>query len=191
MCRVTWRSWATTTSSSHPPLPSRSRQSAYRASSSGGRRRICCSQRQPAIPSTCTGESCSSRSSSCERRRSATRGEAPGASRRTERSVVRIISTAFVRRDEGAIGGPSAAHSFVCRDRALSDAADGDQGLGLRALGSTGLEVTPLCVGASALGNTLGPYRHGVALEDALATVRRAVEGPVNFLDTSNNYGDS
>jgi hypothetical protein len=64
-------------------------------------------------------------------------------------------------------------------------------GLGLRVLGSTGLKVTPLCVGASPLGNTPGGYRHDVALDDALATVRRTVEGPINFLDTGNNYGDS
>jgi D-threo-aldose 1-dehydrogenase len=73
----------------------------------------------------------------------------------------------------------------------VSGAAYGDQGLGLRVLGSTGLEVTPLCVGASPLGNTPGGYRHDVALEDALATVRRTMEGPINFLDTGNNYGDS
>jgi D-threo-aldose 1-dehydrogenase len=73
----------------------------------------------------------------------------------------------------------------------VSGAAYGDQGLGLRVLGSTGLKVTPLCVGASPLGNTPGGYRHDVALDDALATVRRTVEGPINFLDTGNNYGDS
>jgi D-threo-aldose 1-dehydrogenase len=60
-----------------------------------------------------------------------------------------------------------------------------------RVLGSTGLEVTPLCVGTSPLGNA-GPYGdHEVPLEDALATVRRALDSPINFLDTSNNYGDS
>jgi len=70
--------------------------------------------------------------------------------------------------------------------------ADGDHGLGLRSLGATGLEVTPLCVGTSPLGNTPGSSRrYHVALEDALATVRRTVDGPINFLDTGNNYGDS
>jgi len=64
-------------------------------------------------------------------------------------------------------------------------------GLDLRVLGSTGLEVTPLCVGASPLGNTPGAYRYEVSLEDALATVRRTLDGPINFLDTGNNYGDS
>ena len=35
-------------------------------------------------------------------------------------------------------------------------------GLGLRVLGSTGLEVTPLCVGTSPLGNTPLPYARDV-----------------------------
>ena len=48
----------------------------------------------------------------------------------------------------------------------------GAEGLPLRPLGRTGLEVTPLCVGTGPLGNT--PLEHGqfVPLEDALATVR-------------------
>ena len=40
-------------------------------------------------------------------------------------------------------------------------------------------------------GNTPLPYTQDVPLEDALATVRRVFEGPINFLDTSNNYGDA
>ena len=64
-------------------------------------------------------------------------------------------------------------------------------GLGLRVLGSTGLEVTPLCVGTSPLGNTPLPYARDVPEEDAVATVRRALAGPINFLDTGNNYGDA
>ena len=61
----------------------------------------------------------------------------------------------------------------------------------LRTLGRTALRVTPLCIGTSPLGNTPLPYEHEVALEDALATVRRAFAGPINFLDTGNNYGDA
>src|ERR671931_1778765 len=62
--------------------------------------------------------------------------------------------------------------------------------LELRTLGATGLQVTPLCVGTSPLGNT-GSYGYEVSLEDALATVRRVVESPINYLDTGNNYGDA
>jgi len=64
-------------------------------------------------------------------------------------------------------------------------------GLGLRVLGSTGLEVTPLCVGTSPLGNTPLPYSRDVPEDDAVATVRRAMASPINFLDTGNNYGDA
>jgi D-threo-aldose 1-dehydrogenase len=67
----------------------------------------------------------------------------------------------------------------------------GGEGLAFRTLGRTGLEVTPLCVGSAPLGNTPLVYQQAVPLEDALATVRRVFEGPINFLDTSNNYGDA
>ena len=61
----------------------------------------------------------------------------------------------------------------------------------LRVLGRTGLEVTPLCVGTSPLGNTTSSYAREVSLEDALATVRRVMDSPITFLDTGNNYGDA
>jgi D-threo-aldose 1-dehydrogenase len=67
----------------------------------------------------------------------------------------------------------------------------GGEGLAFRTLGRTGLRVTPLCVGSAPLGNTPLEYTQEVPLEDALATVRRVFEGPINFLDTSNNYGDA
>ena len=67
----------------------------------------------------------------------------------------------------------------------------GGEGLAFRTLGRTGLEVTPVCVGSAPLGNTPLPYAPDIPLEDALATVRRVFEGPLNFLDTSNNYGDA
>ena len=42
-----------------------------------------------------------------------------------------------------------------------------------------------------AAGQHAAPTPRQVSLEDALATVRRTLEGPINFLDTGNNYGDS
>jgi D-threo-aldose 1-dehydrogenase len=63
--------------------------------------------------------------------------------------------------------------------------------LDLRVLGKTGLRVTPLCVGTSPLGNTPLPYARDVPEEDAVATVNRAIDSPINFLDTGNNYGDA
>ena len=57
------------------------------------------------------------------------------------------------------------------------------------AIGDTGLAVTPLCFGTSGLGNM--PDTYGYAVDDARArdTLNAIFDGPVNFLDTSNNYG--
>ena len=59
----------------------------------------------------------------------------------------------------------------------------------LRPLGDTGLRVTPVCVGTSPLSSMPGLYGYQVASEAAVATIDKALDGPVNFLDTSNNYG--
>ncbi len=58
-----------------------------------------------------------------------------------------------------------------------------------RPLGSTGLQVTEICFGTSGLGNMPETYGYEVDEERALATIRAILDGPVNFLDTSNNYG--
>jgi D-threo-aldose 1-dehydrogenase len=62
--------------------------------------------------------------------------------------------------------------------------------LALRPLGRTGLQVTALCVGGSPLGNMSALYGYEVSTERALRTLRAVLAGPINFLDTSNNYGD-
>ncbi|WP_327635974.1 aldo/keto reductase [Kribbella sp. NBC_00482] len=59
----------------------------------------------------------------------------------------------------------------------------------LRPIGATGLQVTPICVGTSPLSNMPGLYGYEVAAEAATATITKALDGPINFLDTSNNYG--
>ncbi len=58
-----------------------------------------------------------------------------------------------------------------------------------RPIGNTGLAVTPLCFGASGLGNM--PDTYGYEVDDARArtTLQAIFDGPVNFLDTANNYG--
>jgi D-threo-aldose 1-dehydrogenase len=61
--------------------------------------------------------------------------------------------------------------------------------LALRPLGRTGLQVTALCVGGSPLGNMSALYGYEVSTERALRTLRAVLAGPINFLDTSNNYG--
>jgi D-threo-aldose 1-dehydrogenase len=59
----------------------------------------------------------------------------------------------------------------------------------LRELGATGLPVTPVCIGTSPLASMPGVYGYEVGAERAEATVEAVLDGPVNFLDTSNNYG--
>lgn len=58
-----------------------------------------------------------------------------------------------------------------------------------RPFGRTGLSVTPICIGTSPLASM--PDLYGYAVDDARAeaTVGAVFDGPVNFLDTSNNYG--
>ncbi len=54
-----------------------------------------------------------------------------------------------------------------------------------RILGQTGLELPILGFGASSLGQEFRP----VALDDALASVRAAIDNGLNFIDTSPFYG--
>ena len=59
----------------------------------------------------------------------------------------------------------------------------------IRTLGRTGLQVTELCVGTSAIGNMPKIYGYSVGEERALQTLRRVFQGQVTFVDTSNSYG--
>ncbi len=59
-----------------------------------------------------------------------------------------------------------------------------------RALGTTGLMVSPLCIGCAPLGNMPETFAYEVGEERALATVRAALAGPINFIDTAASYGD-
>ena len=58
-----------------------------------------------------------------------------------------------------------------------------------RRIGDTGLEVTELSFGTSALGNMPDTYGYEVAEERARETLRKVFAGPVNMLDSSRNYG--
>lgn len=62
--------------------------------------------------------------------------------------------------------------------------------LALRPLGSTGLQVTPVCIGTAPLGSMPETFDYDVPEERALATVRAFFSGPFNFLDTAASYGD-
>lgn len=59
-----------------------------------------------------------------------------------------------------------------------------------RPFGKTSLSVTPLCIGTSALGSFPAQYGYEVSTERAVATIRRVLQGPINFIDTSNEYGN-
>jgi D-threo-aldose 1-dehydrogenase len=63
-------------------------------------------------------------------------------------------------------------------------------GLGVRALGATGLRVTPLCVGGGPLGSMPENFGYDVSAERGIATARRVLDGPINFLDTAAGYSD-
>jgi D-threo-aldose 1-dehydrogenase len=51
--------------------------------------------------------------------------------------------------------------------------------------------VPPLCIGTSELSNWPGFYAHPPSEEEALATVRAILDGPIAFLDTASGYGES
>ena len=58
-----------------------------------------------------------------------------------------------------------------------------------RRLGRTGLTVTNIALGTSPLGSSPKLYGYAVDEEAALDTIRAFFSGPLNFADTSNNYG--
>ena len=62
--------------------------------------------------------------------------------------------------------------------------------LSRRPLGSTGLEVTSLCIGCAPLGNMPETFAYEVAEEQALATIRAIFARPITFVDTAASYGD-
>jgi len=61
--------------------------------------------------------------------------------------------------------------------------------MALRHIGSSDLQVTPLCVGTSALGSFPAQYGYEVDTKTAVATILEAFTSPINFIDTSNEYG--
>lgn len=59
-----------------------------------------------------------------------------------------------------------------------------------RKFGQTDYQVTSICVGTSALGNFPAQYGYEVDDATAVATILKVLEGPLNFIDTSNEYGN-
>ncbi len=56
-------------------------------------------------------------------------------------------------------------------------------------LGASGLSVSRICFGLAPIGSMPDTYGYGVEEERARETVRAIFDSPVNFLDTSRNYG--
>lgn len=61
--------------------------------------------------------------------------------------------------------------------------------MSIRPLGRTGLTVSDICVGTSALGSFPAQYGYEVDEVTAVATIQHVFDGPFTFIDTSNEYG--
>jgi len=59
-----------------------------------------------------------------------------------------------------------------------------------RPFGATGIQVPPISIGCAPLGNMPDTFAYSVSEEDALATVRAALDSPINYIDTAAAYGD-
>lgn len=59
-----------------------------------------------------------------------------------------------------------------------------------RPLGSTGLSVSPICVGCASLGDMPKTFKYSVSEQRAFETLRAVFESPLNFLDTAASYGN-
>src|SRR5579884_1453492 len=75
-------------------------------------------------------------------------------------------------------------------EQSMSSHTESSGPLALRPLGSTGLQVTPICIGAAPLGNMPETFAYEVPEERALTTIRAFFASPLNFLDTAASYGD-
>jgi D-threo-aldose 1-dehydrogenase len=62
--------------------------------------------------------------------------------------------------------------------------------LARKPFGQTGLFVPPIAVGCAPIGNMPEAFAYGVTEEDALATIRAALDSPIPYIDTAAWYGD-
>ena len=61
----------------------------------------------------------------------------------------------------------------------------------MRPLGSTGLQVSAICLGGGPLSNAPDQIDQETPAERAIATVLEALDNQIRFIDTSNNYGSA
>ncbi|MFT4039274.1 MAG: aldo/keto reductase [Thermomicrobiales bacterium] len=62
--------------------------------------------------------------------------------------------------------------------------------LARRQFGSTPLMVPPIAIGCAPLGNMGATFGYDVTTEDAVATILRALDSPIPYIDTAALYGD-
>jgi D-threo-aldose 1-dehydrogenase len=62
--------------------------------------------------------------------------------------------------------------------------------LARKPLGTTGISAPPIAIGCAPLGNMPDTFGYAVPETEAVATVLRALEGPLDYIDTSAEYGD-
>ncbi|HEY0618571.1 MAG TPA: aldo/keto reductase [Kribbella sp.] len=60
----------------------------------------------------------------------------------------------------------------------------------LRPLGSTGLTVSAVCAGGAVLAGMPEVFGYDVSRAEAIAVIRRVLDSPLRWIDTSNGYGD-
>ncbi|MBA2468562.1 MAG: aldo/keto reductase [Chloroflexia bacterium] len=59
-----------------------------------------------------------------------------------------------------------------------------------RPLGKIAADVAAISIGCAPLGNMPDTFDYEVSAENAIATVRTALDSPLNYLDTAAHYGD-
>ena len=59
----------------------------------------------------------------------------------------------------------------------------------MRPFGRTGITVSAVCMGGAQLGSMPELFGYEVTEQDAIGLVRRVLDSPIRFLDTSNGYG--
>jgi D-threo-aldose 1-dehydrogenase len=64
-----------------------------------------------------------------------------------------------------------------------------DNSVKTRKLGSSAIDVPPICFGTTSLGDMPNTYGYSVDEERGRATVRAVFDGPQKFIDSSRNYG--
>src|SRR4051812_41537277 len=65
-----------------------------------------------------------------------------------------------------------------------------DSVLEKRPFGKTGLSVPPIAIGCAPLGDMKDTFMYSVSEEDAVATIKAALDSPINYIDTAALYGN-